>query len=119
MIETLDKKNGLETTHGYFKLDEKSPTKLDLRSYEKARVKWLYFTAMKPKNPQHRAWLNAIRGPAFGQPHLHGKIILTVFIHRKPTLVLCSSTPNNSGYGSQERQRQKTNFCIRAKTYIA
>jgi hypothetical protein len=79
MIERLDKENdevnGFETAHGYFKLDEESPTKLDLRYYEKARVKWLYFTATKPKNPQHRAWLNAIRGPAFGQPRLHGKII--------------------------------------------
>ncbi|CAB4021685.1 Hypothetical predicted protein [Paramuricea clavata] len=79
MIEKLNENtnevNGLETTHGYFKLDEKSQTKLDLRYYEKARVKWLYFTAMKPKNPQHRAWLNAIRGPAFGQPRLHAKLL--------------------------------------------
>ena len=81
MLQRLDSKSdkvvGLETTHGYFKLDENGTTKLDLRpKYEKSRVKWLYFTAIKPQNPQHRAWLHAIRGPAFGPPRLHCKSTL-------------------------------------------
>ena len=75
MLQKLDSKTdkvvGLQTTHGYFKLDHKGTTKLDLRSYEKSRVKWLYFNAIKPQNPQNRAWLHAIRGPAFGSPYLH------------------------------------------------
>ena len=80
MVETLDSNNPekvieLKTKHGYFKLDETEKTILDLRpKYEKSRVKWLYFTAIKPQNPQHRAWLHAIRGPAFGTPQPHGKI---------------------------------------------
>ncbi len=72
---TTNQVNGLETNHGYFKLDEEGPTTLDLRCYDKSRVKWLYFTAIKPQNPQRRAWLHAIRGPAFGEPRIHGKIV--------------------------------------------
>lgn len=72
MVDTSS--NELATTHGYFKLNEKHTTKLDLRSYVKYQVKWLYFTAIKAKNPQHRAWLHAIRGPAFGPPVFHGEI---------------------------------------------
>ena len=78
MLNTVDSSNpkkvtGLETRHGYFKLNVKKSTKLDLKCYEKSRVKWLYFTAIKPQNPQHRAWLHAIRGPAFLPAHLHCK----------------------------------------------
>ena len=78
MVEVLDKKNTnvarLEKTHGYFKLDDKRSMKLDLRdAYDKARVKWLYFTAIKRENPSIRAWLHTIRGPAFGEPTFHGK----------------------------------------------
>ena len=77
MLETRDPKTqkltGLETNHGYFKLDPREPTKLELRYYEKSRVKCLYFTAIRPKNPQRRAWFHAIKGPAFGEPLLHGK----------------------------------------------
>ena len=66
---------GIETTHGYFKLDLKASTKLDLRTgFEKSRVMWLYFTAFKPQNPQRRAWLHAIRGPAFGEPRLCARL---------------------------------------------
>ena len=76
MLETLDpntkKLKGLETNHGYFKLDPEGTTKLELRYYEKSHVKWLYFTAIRPNNPLHRAWFHAIRGPAFGDPYLHG-----------------------------------------------
>ena len=72
MVENMD--SIIETTHGYFKLDPKAPTKLDLRSYDKSRVKWLYFTAIKPKKTQRRAWLHAIRGPAFGQPRLSARL---------------------------------------------
>ena len=82
MVEDLDKDSSvksLETTHGYFKLDVEGHTKLDLTYYEKSHVKWLYFTAINPHNPQRRAWLHAIRGPAFGQPQLHGKIIFTSY----------------------------------------
>ena len=76
MVENVDSQpNQVETTHGYFKLDSKEQTKLDLRSYDKSRVMWLYFTAIKPKKPERRAWLHAIRGPAFGEPRLYGKII--------------------------------------------
>jgi hypothetical protein len=80
MVELVDRKTpdqvvGVETTHGYFKLDPKAETKLDLRSYDKSRVMWLYFTAIKPQNPQRRAWLHAIRGPAFGESRLCGKTI--------------------------------------------
>ena len=78
MVDVLDpttnKVTGVETTHGYFKLDQDSKTTLDLRSYEKSRVKWLYFTAIKPQYPLRRAWLHAIRGPAFGTPRLNGKL---------------------------------------------
>ena len=87
MVEKVDPQSptnvvGVETTHGYFKLDPKAETKLDLRSYDKSRVMWLYFTALKPQNPQRRAWLHAIRGPAFGHPHLYGKIMaLYRFLH--------------------------------------
>ena len=78
MLSTVDSTNpkkvtGLETRHGYFKLNVENSTKLDLSVYEISRVKWLYFTAIKPQNPQHRAWLHAIRGPAFLPAHLHCK----------------------------------------------
>ena len=75
MLDTFDsetKKVGLETNHGYFKLNSKEETKLELRYYEKSQVKWLYFTAIRPNHPQRRAWFHAIRGPAFGNPLLHG-----------------------------------------------
>ena len=81
MVEKVDplKPNmvvGIETTHGYFKLDLKLPTKLDLKSgFDKSRVMWLYFTAFKPQNPHRRAWLHAIRGPAFGKPRIYGMVI--------------------------------------------
>ncbi|XP_028408010.1 uncharacterized protein LOC114530615 isoform X2 [Dendronephthya gigantea] len=77
MVEFLDGSyvKGLETTHGYFKLDENHPTTLDLRSsYDISHVKWLYFTAITPSNPQRRAWLHAIRGPAFGSQNLHSRL---------------------------------------------
>jgi hypothetical protein len=65
----------LETNHGYFKMNAKTTTKLDLRYYDPvSRVKWLYFTAIKPSNPSRRAWFHAIRGPAFGEPYLHGNL---------------------------------------------
>ena len=78
MVEVFDRTNtnvvGLEKTHGYFKLDHKHSVKLDLRlAYDKDRVKWLCFTAIKPENPSVRAWLHTIRGPAFGEPTFHGK----------------------------------------------
>ena len=64
----------LATDHGHFKLDEKCSTIVDLTCrYDKPHVKWLYFSAITPKNPQRRAWMHAIRGPAFGKPHLYGK----------------------------------------------
>jgi hypothetical protein len=66
--------NKLETSHGYFKLDPDQVTVLDLnKTYILAHVKWIYFTAISPTNPQHRAWFHAIRGPAFGKPSFHGK----------------------------------------------
>ena len=93
MLETLDtntnKLKGLETNHGYFKLDTKSTTKLELRYYEKSRVKWLYFTAMRPKNP-HRAWFHAIRGPAFGDPYLHGNFTFTAIFHCSHEAEFCN-----------------------------
>ena len=74
MLET--EYHQFETTHGYFKLDPDNKTVLDLsEKYELSQVKWLYFTAISPKNPQHRAWFHAIRGPAFGEPHYHGKLL--------------------------------------------
>ena len=79
MIEKVDQLKGkiIETTHGYFKLDKEEKTKLDLRSdFDKSRVMWLYFTAFKPQNPQRRAWLHAIEGPAFGERRLRGKVIV-------------------------------------------
>ena len=65
----------LETSHGYFKLDPDNQTVLDLKkSYTLACVKYIYFTAISPNNPQHRAWFHAIKGPAFGErPFIHGK----------------------------------------------
>jgi hypothetical protein len=84
MVEDLDEDSSvgsLETTHGYFKLDVEGHTKLDLTYYEKSRVRWLHFTAINPQNPQRRAWLHAIRGPAFGQPQLHGKIFTVIFLY--------------------------------------
>ena len=76
MLETVDPENkqAPETIHGYFKLDNEGQTILDLTSYEKPRVKWLYFTAIRPSNPQRRAWFHAIRGPAFGDPKPKGTI---------------------------------------------
>ncbi|CAB4012723.1 Hypothetical predicted protein [Paramuricea clavata] len=66
--------NKLETSHGYFKLDPDQVTVLDLNeTYILAHVKWIYFTAISPRNPQHRAWFHAIRGPAFGKPSFHAK----------------------------------------------
>ena len=74
-VETDQRVKELETTHGHFKLDEKRSTNVDLRChYHKSHVKWLYFSAITPKNPQRRAWMHAIRGPAFGEPHLYGKV---------------------------------------------
>ena len=76
MVEILESSHvkELETTHGYFKMDEEQPTTLNLRpNYDKSHVKWLYFTAMTTSNPQRRAWLHAIRGPAFGRQNLHGE----------------------------------------------
>ncbi|XP_028408011.1 uncharacterized protein LOC114530616 [Dendronephthya gigantea] len=64
----------LKTDHGYFKLDEKNSTHVDLSCYDKPHVKWLYFSAITPKNPQRRAWMHAIKGPAFGDPHLYARI---------------------------------------------
>ena len=67
-IMTVTKSNtieSIETTHGYFKLDETKMTKLDLRNYDKCEVKWIYFTAFNQLNPQRRAWFNAIKGLAF------------------------------------------------------
>ena len=69
--------NNLETSHGYFKLNQDYQTVLDLKnSYTLADVKWIYFTAISPTNPQHRAWFHAIRGPAFGKPS-QGKYFFT------------------------------------------
>ena len=81
MVEKVDplKPNmvvGIETTHGYFKLDLEAPTILDMRCFDKSRVMWLYFTAFKPQNPQRRAWLHAIKGPAFGEPRLCGMVLV-------------------------------------------
>ena len=74
-VKTKDHQK-LETSHGYFKLDPEDTTVLDLnKSYHLEDVKWIYFTAISPNNPQHRAWFHAIRGPAFGKPFLHGKYI--------------------------------------------
>ena len=77
MFETKNNHLGtshLETSHGYFKLDPDNQTVLDLnKSYTLACVKFIYFTAISPNNPQHRAWFHAIRGPAFGKPFIHGK----------------------------------------------
>ena len=72
MMEMSDGK--LETSHGYFKLDPDRHTVLDLnQNYSLDRMKWIYFTAISPNNPQHRAWFHAIRGPAFGMPTFLGK----------------------------------------------
>ncbi len=72
MYETPE--NKLETSHGYFKLDPDHQTELNLtQSYILEHVKWIYFTAISPKNPQRRSWFHAIRGPAFGKPTFHGK----------------------------------------------
>ena len=72
MYETSDRK--LATAHGYFKLDPKVQITLDLdKTYKVENVKWIYFTAISPYNPQHRAWFHAIRGPAFGKPRMNGK----------------------------------------------
>ena len=70
MSETEDN-TGLETAHGYFKLQTKGVTILNLsNAYEIKRVKWLYFVVIDPVNPMRRAWFNAIKGPAFGMPIL-------------------------------------------------
>ena len=64
----------LETVHGYFKLSDSQKTVLDLsKSYDKQRLKWLYFTAIHQDNPMRRAWFNTIQGPAFGEPQCDSK----------------------------------------------
>ncbi|XP_028403682.1 uncharacterized protein LOC114526311 [Dendronephthya gigantea] len=72
MVQTKD--HTVETSHGYFKLSPDHTTVLDLtKTYHLEDVKFIYFTAISPKNPQHRAWFHAIRGPAFGNPWFHAK----------------------------------------------
>ena len=67
-------KDTLETVHGFFKLTSKQQTVLDLsKAYDLMKVKWMYFVAINPINPMRRAWFNAIRGPAFGEPRVDGK----------------------------------------------
>lgn len=61
--------NTFETVNGYFKMDTHHPTRLNLSdNFDKSRVKWIMFSAIRDDNPQRRAWFNPIRGLAFGSP---------------------------------------------------
>jgi len=67
-IQRVVNDNEEETVHGYFNLDEKKKTCLDLTNFEKTSVKWIRFTCFEPGSPQQRAWFLPIQGLAFGKP---------------------------------------------------
>ena len=66
---TTDDSSTEVTVHGYFKLESKTKTQLDLSSkYNKKNLKWIRFTSFEPGSPQQRAWFIPIKGMAFGKP---------------------------------------------------
>jgi len=67
------KTNTIECHRGYFKLDENNRTTIDLRSFvDEKELAWIRVQGYDTKNPQRRAWFQAIRGPMFGKIDLVG-----------------------------------------------
>ena len=62
------KTNKIECHRGYFKLDEKNRTTIDLRGFvDEKELAWIRIQGYDTKNPQRRAWFQAIQGPMFGK----------------------------------------------------
>ena len=60
--------NMIKCHRGYFKLDEKHRTKIDLRDFvDENELAWIRVQGYDMKNPQRRAWFQAIKGPMFGK----------------------------------------------------
>lgn len=60
--------NTIECHRGYFKLDEEHRTTIDLRSFvDEKELAWIRVQGYDTKNPQRRAWFQAIKGPMFGK----------------------------------------------------
>ena len=59
--------NTIEYYRGYFKLDEKRRTTIDLTSVNDKELAWIRIQGYDTKNPQRRAWFQAIQGPMFGK----------------------------------------------------
>lgn len=58
----------VECHRGYFKLHEDKRTKLDFKeTLDENQVAWIRIQGYDIKNPQKRAWFQAIKGPMFNQ----------------------------------------------------